>query len=202
MLSRRTGGVGPTPPHAALTSGYDLLAPNERVVLWLFADLIFRLNNFIETIGFLLSLALIAPGHPLVAGRQHLSFILLPGIESLLFFLVRERVIVDNMLRFIEVRLGVYNFILYLFRHRYLHCDSYMNAGYSAFEREPRHLAEDSDGSPEKKEIDDCERDNHANSAPDQHVTDIVPGHALSRFRCGLGDLVAMPFRHRTLVFI
>jgi hypothetical protein len=27
-------------------------------VLWLFADLIFRLNNFSETIGFLLSLAL------------------------------------------------------------------------------------------------------------------------------------------------
>jgi hypothetical protein len=54
-------------------------------VLWLFADLIFRLNNFIETIGFLLSFALIAPGHPFVAGRQHLSFILRPGIESLLF---------------------------------------------------------------------------------------------------------------------
>lgn len=30
------------------------------LVLWLFADLILRLNNFIETIGFLLSLALIA----------------------------------------------------------------------------------------------------------------------------------------------
>jgi hypothetical protein len=25
-----------------------------------------------------------------------------------------------------------------------------------------------------------------------------VPGHALSRFRCGLDDLFAMPFRHRT----
>jgi hypothetical protein len=34
------------------------------LVLWLFANLIFRLNNFIETIGFLLSLALIAPGIP------------------------------------------------------------------------------------------------------------------------------------------
>src|ERR1700733_9573685 len=55
------------------------------LVLWLFADLIFRLNNFIETIGFLLSLALIAPRHHFVAGRQHLSFILLPVIESLLF---------------------------------------------------------------------------------------------------------------------
>ena len=52
------------------------------LVLWLFADLIFRLNNFIETIGFLLSLALIAPRHPFVAGRQHLSLILLPVIES------------------------------------------------------------------------------------------------------------------------
>ena len=77
------------------------------LVLWLFADLIFRLNNFIETIGFLLSLALIAPRHPFVAGRQHLSFILLPVIESLLFFLVRERVILGNMLRFVEVCLGV-----------------------------------------------------------------------------------------------
>jgi hypothetical protein len=81
------------------------------LVLWLFADLIFRLNNFIETIGFLLSLALIAPGHPFVASRQQLSFILLPGIESLLFFLVRERVILDNIFWFVEVRLGVYNFI-------------------------------------------------------------------------------------------
>lgn len=82
------------------------------LVLWLFADLSFRLNNFIETIGFLLSLALIAAGHPFVAGHQHLSFILLPGVESLLFFLVRESVILDNVLRFIEVRLGVYNFVL------------------------------------------------------------------------------------------
>ena len=74
------------------------------LVLWLFADLSFRLNNFIETIGFLLfSLALIAAGHPFVAGRQHLSFILLPGVESLLFFLVRERVILDNVLRFIRM---------------------------------------------------------------------------------------------------
>ena len=56
--------------------------------------------------------------------------------------------------------------------------------------------------SPEKKGIDDYERDNHANGAPDQHVTNIVPGHALSRFRCGLGDLFAMPFRHQTLVFL
>jgi hypothetical protein len=52
------------------------------LVLWLFADLIFRLNNFIETIGFLLSMALIAPGHPFVASRQQLSLILLPGIVS------------------------------------------------------------------------------------------------------------------------
>ena len=81
------------------------------LVLWLFADLIFRLNNFIETVGFLLSLTLIAPGHPFVASHQQLSFILLPGIESLLLFLVRERVILDNFLRFVEVRLGVHNFI-------------------------------------------------------------------------------------------
>lgn len=61
---------------------------------------------------------------------------------------------------------------------------------------------EESDGSPEKQEIDNYESDNHANHAPDQHVTNIVPDHALSRFRCGLDDLFAMPFRHQTLAFL
>jgi hypothetical protein len=63
-------------------------------------------------------------------------------------------------------------------------------------------LSEENDGSPEKQEIDHYESDNHAGGAPDQHVTNIVPDHALSRFRCGLDDLLAMPFRHWTLVFL
>jgi uncharacterized membrane protein YqjE len=58
------------------------------LVLWHFADLIFRLNDFIETIGLLLLLALIPAGHSFVASRQQLSFILLPGIERLLLFLM------------------------------------------------------------------------------------------------------------------
>jgi hypothetical protein len=37
-------------------------------------------------------------------------------------------------------------------------------------------------GSLEKQEIDDYESDNHATGAPNQHVMNIVPGHALSRF--------------------
>ena len=47
-----------------------------------------------------------------------------------------------------------------------------------------------------------CPSDNHANGAPDQHVTNIVPDHAVSRFRRGLDDLFAMPFRHRSLVLL
>ena len=158
------------------------------LVLWRFADLIFRLNNFIETIGFLLSLALIAPEHPFVAGRQQLSFILLPGIESLLFFFVRERVILDNIFWFVEVRLGVYILFLSCSDIVTSIATRYMNAGYSASRESRGTESEVSDRSPEKQEIDDYESDNYANGAPDQHVTNIVPGHALSRFRCGLDD--------------
>ena len=56
--------------------------------------------------------------------------------------------------------------------------------------------------SPEIQEKDDYESDNHTNDAPDQDVTNIVPGHALSRFRCGPDDLFAMQFRHRTFAFL
>jgi hypothetical protein len=53
-------------------------------------------------------------------------------------------------------------------------------------------------GSPEKQGISDYENENNATGAPDQHVTNIVPGHPLSRFGRGFDDLIAMPFRHRT----
>jgi hypothetical protein len=57
-------------------------------------------------------------------------------------------------------------------------------------------------GSPEKQEIDDNESHYNATGAPDQHVTDIVLGHALSRFGCGFDDLFVLPFWHRTLAFL
>ena len=134
------------------------------LVLWLFADLVFRLNNFTKKVGFLLVLALITPGHPFVASRQQLPFILLPSIKSRLFFFVRERVILDNILRFVEVRLGVYNSFFKFFRHRHLHYSRFLNAGYSAL----RETVSES----EKQEVD--ERDNQADGAPDVHLTNVV----------------------------
>ena len=50
------------------------------LVLWLFADLIFRLNNFIETIGFLLSLALASNGHCRAGSFPKSRFAVAPGL--------------------------------------------------------------------------------------------------------------------------
>src|SRR5450755_2106463 len=87
------------------------------LVLWLLANLIFCLDNLTELVGFLLAPALIASRHSFAAGRQQLTFILLPRIECLLLFLVRERVILDNVRRLVEVGLGICNLVFQVFRH-------------------------------------------------------------------------------------
>jgi hypothetical protein len=62
-------------------------------------------------------LALFLPGHSLVASRQELSFILFPGAQHPAFIFVRERIILDNILRIFEMPLGICDLVFSLFRH-------------------------------------------------------------------------------------
>jgi len=86
-------------------------------VSWLFSNFVLCSANVTKTVRFLLLLALFFPGHSLVASRQELSFILFPGAQHPAFIFVRERIVLDNILRIFEMPLGVCDLMFSLFRH-------------------------------------------------------------------------------------
>src|SRR5437868_15409997 len=81
-------------------------------VLWLFADFFFRPDNLTKTIARIRLETFIASRHSFVAGCQQLALVLLPGVKCFLFFLLGSSFILKNFLRFVELRFGVFNFVV------------------------------------------------------------------------------------------
>jgi hypothetical protein len=54
-------------------------------------------------------------------------------------------------------------------------------------------------GSPEKQKINDDEGRDYATGAEDEHVANVVSGHALARLDCSFDDPFVVPFRHQGL---
>jgi hypothetical protein len=56
-------------------------------------------------------------------------------------------------------------------------------------------------GSPEKQKINDDEGCDYATDAEDEHVTNVVSGHALACLDWSFDDPFVVPFRHQGLLF-
>ena len=90
------------------------VALNELVCALVFRRFYTLLDDFTETI--VISPASLRCWPSIVVAH-------LPGIERFLFFVMRERVILDNFLRLFEVCRGICNLVFQLFRHCFLHYD-------------------------------------------------------------------------------